>query len=49
VISPGEAKKIAVKDHTFLYVNVAVVRGGLAATVLAQFAQAPACSEIPCR
>jgi hypothetical protein len=40
VISPEEAKKIAVKDNTFLYVNVAVTRGGRAATVLAQFAQA---------
>src|SRR5215469_2672224 len=40
VISPEEAKKIAVKDNTFLYVNVAVTSGGWAATVLAQFAQA---------
>jgi len=40
VISPEEAKKIAVKDNTFLYVNVAVASGGMAATVLAQFAQA---------
>ena len=39
VISPEEAKKIAVKDNTFLYVNVAVASDGLAATVLAQFAQ----------
>ena len=39
VISPQEAKKIAVKDNTFLYVNVAVASDGLAATVLAQFAQ----------
>ena len=39
VISPEEAKKIAVKDSTFLYVNVAVMSDGLAATVLAQFAQ----------
>ena len=37
---PEEAKKIAVKDNTFLYVNVAVASGGWAATVLAQFAQA---------
>ena len=40
MVSPEEAKKIAVKDNTFLYVNVAVASGGLAATVLAQFAQA---------
>jgi hypothetical protein len=40
VISPKEAKKIAVTDNTFLYVNVAVTSGGRAATVLAQFAQA---------
>ena len=40
MISPEEAKKIAVKDNTFLYVNVAVASGGMAATVLAQFAQA---------
>jgi hypothetical protein len=40
VISPEEAKKIAVKDNTFLYVNVAATKGGRAATVLAQFAQA---------
>jgi hypothetical protein len=40
VISPKEAKKIAVKDNTFLYVNVAVTSDGLTATVLAQFAQA---------
>ena len=40
VISPEEAKKIAVKDNTFLYVNVAVTSGGGAATVLAQFGQA---------
>ena len=40
VISPEEAKTIAVKDNTFLYVNVAVTSGGWAATVLAQFAQA---------
>ena len=39
VISPEEAKKIAVKDNTFLYVNVAVTSGGRAATVLAQFGQ----------
>src|SRR5262249_29479607 len=39
VIAPGESKKIAVKESTFLYVNVAVTSGGLAATVLAQFAQ----------
>ena len=40
VISPEEAKKIAVKDNTFLYVNVAVTSDGLTATVLAQFGQA---------
>ena len=40
VISPKEAKKIAVTDNTFLYVNVAVTSGGRAATVLAQLAQA---------
>jgi hypothetical protein len=40
VISSEEAKKIAVKDNTFLYVNVAVTSDGLTATVLAQFAQA---------
>ena len=40
VISPKEAKKIAVTDNTFLYVNVAVTSGGWAATVLTQFAQA---------
>jgi hypothetical protein len=40
VISREESKKIAVKNNTFLYVNVAVTSGGLAATVLAQFAQA---------
>jgi hypothetical protein len=39
VISPEEAKKIAVKDNTFLYVNIAATSGGRAATVLAQFAQ----------
>ena len=39
VISPEKAKKIAVKDNSFLYVNVAVASDGLAATVLAQFAQ----------
>jgi hypothetical protein len=40
VISPEDAKKISVKDNTFLYVNVTVTSGGLAATVLAQFGQA---------
>ena len=40
VISPEEAKEIALKDNTFLYINVAATSGGLAATVLAQFGQA---------
>jgi hypothetical protein len=40
VISPQDAKKIAVKDNTFLYVNVTVTSCGLAATLLAQFGQA---------
>jgi hypothetical protein len=39
VISPEESNKIGVKDNTFLYVNVAVTSDGLAATVLAKFAQ----------
>jgi len=40
VISSDEAKKIAVQDNAFLYVNIAVTGDGLAATVLAKFAQA---------